>query len=122
MDFSIAELNATAAGIGLGDMLFGFDGGKAANLFTEDAKGITAVIGSTRDHIKPGERFLAQIRCKQGKAEFFLNGKPVGSIACGIQFLFICVRGGTGLRFIRLPSMANGSVWRIRMSRRSEKF
>ena len=34
LDFSIAELNATAAGIGLGDMLFGFDGGKAANLFT----------------------------------------------------------------------------------------
>ena len=40
LDFSIAELNATAAGIGLGDMLFGFDGGKAANLFTEDAKGL----------------------------------------------------------------------------------
>ncbi len=92
LDFSIAELNATAAGIGLGDMLFGFDGGKAANLFTEDAKGITAVIGSTRDHIKPGERFLAQIRCKQGKAEFFLNGKPVGSIACGIQPVSVYLR------------------------------
>lgn len=73
---SLAELNATASRVRVGDAVCGIDNGEH-KFFVEGANG-TRVLCECAGRIEPGKPFTLRIRGESGTLSYYVNGELIG--------------------------------------------
>jgi hypothetical protein len=78
-ELTLKELNATAAAITAGNVIWGLDGGKDHRFFVESRNFPIKYFAPAAEYITPGKTFLLKLTGKNGLMTLFINKNKIGT-------------------------------------------